>query len=237
MKKTALLLLPFIFAGIFLSGCASIGQIEAPGVNIAGDGIGRMDVAAAVQVVAIDAGHSNEPGDKHTDPAYDPAMTPEWVLNDRIAARVEKILEDYDVKVVRTDDVTGATNVPLDERCRIANEAGADVFVSIHHNAGGGTGIVVYRHEQADDQDTRALQDTVYDALIEKTGNTGNRRTPKDTEDFLVLRKTRMPAVLCEMGYMDHPVDTPLILTEEYAEKCAQALAEALVAYGGLEKR
>ena len=51
-----------------------------------------------------------------------------------------------------------------------------------------------------------------------------------------MLRKTDLPAVLGEFGFMDSAVDTPVILTEEYADQVALGLRDALVSSFGLEE-
>ena len=45
-----------------------------------------------------------------------------------------------------------------------------------------------------------------------------------------------MPAVLIENGFMDSPIDTPIILTEDYANKSATAIAEVIVKMAGANK-
>ena len=54
---------------------------------------------------------------------------------------------------------------------------------------------------------------------------------------FYVLKYTHMVANLCECGFMDHPVDTPLILTDKYASQLAQGFVNAIVKVGGLKKK
>ena len=56
-------------------------------------------------------------------------------------------------------------------------------------------------------------------------------------KDFYVLRNTKMPAVLGEFGFMDSTTDTPVILTEEFAEQAAQGIVKALVETFGLEEQ
>ena len=46
-----------------------------------------------------------------------------------------------------------------------------------------------------------------------------------------------MPAVLLELGFMDSATDVPIILTEDYANRCAEAIVEVIVAKGGLKKK
>jgi hypothetical protein len=49
-------------------------------------------------------------------------------------------------------------------------------------------------------------------------------------------RETTMPAVLLELGFMDSTTDVPIILTEAFAEKCANAIVEVIVDKVGLHK-
>ena len=46
-----------------------------------------------------------------------------------------------------------------------------------------------------------------------------------------------MPAVLLELGFMDSAADVPVILTDEYARGCAEAIVEVVVRRGGLTKK
>ena len=46
-----------------------------------------------------------------------------------------------------------------------------------------------------------------------------------------------MPAVLLELGFMDSATDVPIILTEKFADQCAEAIVGVLVKRGGLEKK
>ena len=74
-------------------------------------------------------------------------------------------------------------------------------------------------------------------ALIKHTGLKGNRATPLASADLHECRETSMPAVLLELGFMDSKVDVPIILTEDYANKCANAIVEVIAAKGGLTKK
>lgn len=194
--------------------------------------------------IALGAGHVLNTAGKRLPIELDPNQTREWWLNDRICDKVEKKLGSYDgYALVRVDDTNGLVPHPdgLAGRCAIANDFGADVFVAVHHNAAGrifsGGGIVVYRDPLANDKATVSLQEEMYAALIAHTGLKGNRADPMAESALYVLRNTKMPAVLLELGFMDSTVDAPIILTEEYAEQCADAIVEVLVKRGGLTKK
>lgn len=183
-------------------------------------------------LICLDAGHYLGTPGKRCLKSIDPGETREWVLNSRAADKVQQRLAAYDCQTMRVDDVTGAEEVTLYERVRAANRAGADLYLSIHHNAGikggSGGGIVVYVCNGVG-EDTTSVQKAVYEATVAATGLRGNRSTPLAVKDYYVLVNTTMPAVLGEFGFMDSTTDTPIILTEEYADQLAEGIVAALV--------
>ena len=189
--------------------------------------------------LALGAGHGINVEGKRCLKSLDPNETREWWLNDRICDMVESMLKDYEgYQLLRLDDSDdGLDNVPLATRTQKANTWGADFYLSVHHNAGvnggRGGGIAVYSHPQAG-AETVAWRDELYEELIRRTGLKGNRSQPKTTADLYVLRKTTMPAVLLELGFMDSATDVPIILTDDYAQKCAAAIVAVIVQKGKL---
>ena len=183
-------------------------------------------------LICIDAGHYLGTPGKRCLKSIDPGETREWVLNSRVADKVQARLAGYDCQTMRADDPTGQTDVTLASRVLAANRAKADVYLSIHHNAGikgdSGGGIVVYVCPGVG-EDTTTLQRAIYEHTVASTGLRGNRSNPFGVADFYVLKYTNMPAVLGEFGFMDSTTDTPIILTEEYADKLADGIVAALV--------
>lgn len=191
--------------------------------------------------IALTAGHYKYTAGRRCLKKFDKNQTREWVLNDRIADKIEKLLEQYEgYALLRTDDTTGEKKIGLTSRTNAANKWEADIYVSIHHNAGinggSGGGIVAYTYTRVDSV-TRTWQKAFYDALIKCTGLKGNRATPLAKKNLHECRETNMPAVLLELGFMDSSTDTPIIITEDYADKCAAAIVEVLVEKGGLKKK
>lgn len=192
--------------------------------------------------IALGAGHSINTAGKRCLKSLDPNETREWWLNDRICDYVEDGLKDYDgCKLLRLDDSDdGKDDVTLSARVTSANNWGADFYLSVHHNAGvnggAGGGIVAISHPQSSKASVE-WRDELYDALIQHTGLKGNRAAPKATSDLYVLRKTTMPAVLLELGFMDSRTDVPVILTDAYAQKCAKAIVGVIVKRGKLTRK
>lgn len=191
--------------------------------------------------IAINAGHGLYTAGKRCMKSIDPNETREWTLNSRIVSKVVEKLKAYTgYELLRIDDPTGKTDIALKTRTDKANKWKADFYLAVHHNAGigggSGGGIVVYTYTKVD-QTTKDWQKAIYDSLIKHTGLKGNRSQPLASADFHECRETSMPAVLIENGFMDSTTDTPIILTEDYAEKSADAIVEVLVAKGGLKKK
>ena len=191
--------------------------------------------------LALSAGHYSKTAGKRCLKKLDKNETREWVLNDRICDKIEQKLKAYDgYQLLRVDDTTGATDVSLDNRTKKANEWKADFYLSIHHNAGiyggKGGGVVAYVYTNVDAK-TLSWQKKLYEAVIDETGLKGNRATPLAKANLAECRKTTMPAVLLECGFMDSSTDVPIILTDDFADKVATACVEVIMAQGKLTKK
>ena len=189
--------------------------------------------------IAYCAGHYlNTPG-KRVPKSLDSAQTREWTLNDRVARHFAAAAEAYQVKLLRTDDPTGKGFVDIPQRTQKANRAGADLYLDIHHNAGigGGTGGGVEAYCYPGSIQGRKYRDAIYGAVIAAGGLKGNRAQPLREKAFDSLYLTDMPAVLVEYGFMDSKTDAPVILTDDYAKKVAQATMEAIAQVASIPKK
>ena len=191
--------------------------------------------------LAISAGHYLGTPGKRCLKSLDPNETREWVLNNRVATKLEKILAEYDgIETLRVDDPTGKKDVTLKERTDAANKWGADFYAAIHFNAGvnggkgGGIVIYIYTNPQAVSVE---WQKAIYDSAIKHDGLKGNRSTPLARKNLHEVRETNMGACLCELGFMDSATDVPVILTEEYADNMAEAIAEVVIEKSGATKK
>lgn len=166
-------------------------------------------------IVVIDAGHGG------TDPGATFDGRQEKDDNLRLAMAVGRILADngMDVRYTRTDDTY---NTPL-EKAVMANDAEADFLVSIHRNAmpvpGTGSGIEVLVFE--DKGVSGKLARNIGEAL-NKTGftNLGTVERP----GLVVLRRTKLPSVLVEAGFIDNEEDNSLF--DQNFQMIAQGIAE-----------
>ena len=105
------------------------------------------------KIVVIDAGHGHyTPGKRCLD------GTREWDLNSRIANILAEMLTESGYRVYRADDISGSKDISLSQRVKLSNDVNADLYISIHHNAGlngkKGGGTVVYYYSN----DTNSLR-------------------------------------------------------------------------------
>lgn len=171
--------------------------------------------------ICVDPGHGGKDPGCTTDDRH------ESDDNLRLALAVQKKLEDQGVRVImtRSDD----TYLTLEERCTVANQAGADLFLSLHRNIadGSASGVEVWKSHIAGDE-SNALADNVLTAL-ENVGIQQNRGVhigsqSSETEDYYVLGHTKMPSLLIELGFLDNDEDNRLFDSnlERYAEAIAR---------------
>ena len=116
----------------------------------------------------------------------------------------------------------------LTERVREANSWGADVFISLHTNAAvttqaTGSEALVY---STSSPVAAPLAENILEELVKKTGlrNRGVIARP----GLYVLRRTQMPAVLVEMGFITNPTDAELMVNspELFAEGIYQGIVD-----------
>ena len=181
--------------------------------------------------ICLDAGHGVTTPGKRCDARIDTNTTREWTLNSRIANKLGLLLKAFDCEVMRVDDVTGASDVTMAERVKKANDWKADVYISIHHDAGvdgqAGGGTTVYYNSTKPERQVQAQ--SLYNNVVGLTGLKGNRYYQIINKGFYVIHNTTMPAFLIENGFMDSSVDTPIILTESHADKTARGILNFLV--------
>lgn len=168
--------------------------------------------------VIIDAGHGgSDPG-----AVFEGRQEKDDAL--RLALAVGRILENAGVEVMYTR-VTDVFDSPL-EKAQMANRSGADYLISIHRNAmpipGTASGIMSLVYEKGGTAEllgsniNRQLAGVGFEDLgvIERPG-------------LILLRRSQMPAVLVEAGFIDNPQDNERF--DESFQEIAQAIADGVL--------
>ena len=138
-------------------------------------------------------------------------------------------------------------DVDLVDRAEEANNAGADMLLSIHFNSGGrgvARGIETYYYQaqadipskinQANHNNPERLEKSkklalkVQQNLLYQTGasDRGVKRA-----SFAVLRETAIPSILVELGFIDNPEELSKIRTNEYQERLANGIVDGILEY------
>lgn len=188
-----------------------------------------------MKTIAIDNGHGyNTPG-KRTPPFPNTGQViREWEFNHPTARKLKELLEQEGYKVIMVSDTIEDT--PLNVRTKRANDAKADLYISIHYNAlnsiwGSHGGIETFHHPNS--ANGKKLADLVQFELIKSTGL---RNRGVKSSNFQVLRETNMPSILVEAGFMDNLEEAKLMLDVEYQTKVAKAIVRGINSYFGIKK-
>ena len=171
--------------------------------------------------VFIDAGHGG------TDPGALGYGYRESDLNLQVAKKVESKLKSkgIDVKMSRSSDIFYS----LSERAEMANDYGADAFVSIHQNSAedkSANGIETYYNRNKEED--KPLSNDIQTQVISQTG--ANNRGVKNAE-FTVLVKSKMISALVECGFITNELEVKKLSDSSYQDKLATGIANGIEEY------
>lgn len=181
------------------------------------------------KIVVLDAGHGG------SDPGAQSGGYNEKDINFEILYNYARTyFEKSDIKVYfsrRTD-----TKVDLYERASFASEVEADIFVSLHmnaHNSSSANGTSVYYSTMntsitSGGLNSQTMAAALADSLSQamKTNNRGVY-----TENFVVVRMTRMPAVLIELAFITNSRDRRIITTASKQKAAAKTIFNTVVGF------
>lgn len=183
-------------------------------------------------LICLDDGHGmNTPG-KRTPPI--PKLGGRVIRENEFNREVVRLL---DIELKRCGFKTllaapGDDDVQLSIRTNRANAAKADLYISVHYNAGQGKGLETY-HFPGSVKGRRAAQ-IIHKHLM----SSGVKRRDRGVKsaNFYVLRKTTMPAVLIEFGFMDDPgLEEAVQMVDPKVQKAfAIAVAKGICEYFGV---
>ena len=204
-----------------------------------GEAVNEKEAYKKPLIVFIDPGHGG----------YDPGATAggyeEEELNLSVAKKVQSLLKyrGYIVYMSRNSDTT----VDLYDRPQMANDLGADIFVSIHHNSSTSSspkGIESYYYKYNEEYNSKintemhnnpirvsrsiTLTNLIHKNMVDYTGAI-DRGT--DGKSFAVVRESAMPATLLELGYINNSSERQYLITNSYQFKLAKAIADGIDEY------
>lgn len=159
-----------------------------------------------------------DPGHGGSDPGAIGVKSKEAANVLAVALALEKklVAQGYEVKLSRRTDVY----LTLSQRTKMANDWGADLFISLHDNSAvnkTATGFETFIFNGVVSAKSINLQKCIHEAIAKDIGlrDRGMKRA-----NFAVVRETKMPAVLIEYGFISNLSDEKIIANE--IEKQAQ---------------
>lgn len=197
------------------------------------------------KVIVIDPGH-NYGGDDGAYATSNGVTYCERDLNMQVALKLRNELQSRGYKVILTrqesDHSTTNLNSSLYNRAKIANDANADLFISIHHNSADITnayGIETFYSDRVHDaafgggydsyRVTRSKQiaTAINNQLVSALGS--YNRGAKES-NLYVTRNTNMPSVLVEVGFITNPSEAARCADSYSQSVAAKAIADAISA-------
>ncbi|WP_284693989.1 N-acetylmuramoyl-L-alanine amidase [Paraclostridium ghonii] len=171
--------------------------------------------------VFVDAGHGG------IDSGANGFGKNEAQLNLEVAKKVEQKLKEKNIQV----EMSRETNefVELGERARLANNYGADVFVSIHQNsadAESANGIETYCHP-----DKKVYSPLALEIQNNAIAQTGARNREVKYSNLAVLRESNMPSALFESGFISNKTEYNKLIDPSYQDKLATGIADGVEKY------
>jgi len=156
-------------------------------------------------------------------------------LSNYIIAYLKTNYTGFQINRTRSDRAFAS----LGARAVKANKWGADVFLSIHVNAGGGTGFESFIYNKTTSSKTKELQKCINNRAMnaaKKHGLGAHGNQPYKSGNLSVLRNTNMPACLTEICYIDSE-DYKLLKNNDFLKDMAEAYAEGIADFLCLPKQ
>lgn len=203
------------------------------------------------KVIVVDPGHAygKDEGVKTT---IDGVNYSETELNMQVAEKLKSELEKrgFTVLMTRTENEKFIDlNDSLSHRVDVANEANAEFYISIHHNAVDGipdaNGVESYYSVASKDDNygggidsdrmekSKQIAKQINDNIVKKL-NANNRGVKTDNQSaagsLFVLKNTNMPAVLVETGFLSNEEEAERCADPESQQLTAEAIAEVIAA-------
>ena len=176
------------------------------------------------RTVVLDPGH----GGSNTGAVAHGLVESELVMD--LARRIEGRLTAIGVSVVYTR--TEHTCPSEDERAALANDAGADLVLSLHcdsHDAAEASGVATFFFGRDRTTSWSAVGEHLADLVLrEVVARTGLENCRSHGRSWALLQQTRMPAVRIEAGYLSHPADAARLADPGFRDTLAEAVLVSL---------
>ena len=179
-------------------------------------------------MILLDNGHGKETPGKRSPVWKDGTQLFEWEYNRKVVDGIIKKLDEIGIKSVKL--VPEDKDISLSERAARANKICQNntcILISVHCNAGGGTGWEVFSTTKKNNSDKLANTFIeVYKELFPDKKCRGHKES-----DFTVIYKSNCPSVLTENFFMDTESDCKFLMSDEGFNRIVDLHVNAIMKY------
>lgn len=188
------------------------------------------------KIIILDNGHGNNTPGKRSPKWEDGTQLFEYEFNRDIVKRIAAMLAKDKINTIIL--VPESNDVSLQERCNRANRiyknsGNNSILISVHGNAGGGTGWECYTTVGNTKSDSIAT--ILYEEAAAEFAKDGwkvrsdmSDGDPDKESQFYILKHTNCPAVLTENFFMDNLKDCKFMMSEEGRNRIARMHYKAI---------
>lgn len=221
----------FLMSFLLIIAMLIVAKESAELVNV----INLQEEKGEQKTVVIDAGHGGiDPGKVGINDAL------EKDINLAIALKVKKYLEQQDINVIMTRETddglyeendTNKKVRDMKKRLSIIEEAEPELAVSIHQNSYpeesvSGMQVFYYKDSAEGTKAALMMQQTMIENLKPQ-----KEREAKENGTYYLLKKTSVPIIIVECGFLSNATEAELLTTSSYQEKCAWAIQLGILRY------
>lgn len=216
---------------LIMAGIIFLCQYVGRGLRdyIMADRAAATSVSGSEKLVVLDPGHGGiDAGKTGVNGAE------EKEINLKIALIAKRMLIEEDIPVIMTresDDRLGDTQTKdLKERVKIMNESRPALVVSIHQNSFQGSDVkgpqVFYYTDSAEGKTAAEILQAGLNQI-----DPSNARDMKSNGSYYILKHAEVPVVIVECGFLSNAEEAAKLVTDEYQEKIASAVAAGIIQY------
>ncbi|RST74218.1 N-acetylmuramoyl-L-alanine amidase [Siminovitchia acidinfaciens] len=179
---------------------------------------GNMVAAQTVKKVVVDPGHGG----------WDSGAVGNGLLEKDLTLKISRkvnqnLVNNYvvDTRMTRDSDVY----LSLKQRTDFANNWGANLFLSIHINASGGSGYEDYIHNKTATPEDKKVQAEINKEINKILIEYNKKNRGQKQANFHVLRESKMASILLEILFIDNKSDAQLLKNEKFLNDISEAIS------------
>lgn len=213
-------------------------SIITPGKYTLANGFNDQYMLKDKKTILIDPGHGGIDGG-----AESKSGTIEKDINLKISLNLKKVLEQNKFNVIMTREVDKGLYTEngsirkkkiedLNNRCKMKEESGCDLFISIHQNLFPESRYYGAQVWYSKNEESKKLAHIIQESFIMDFKDNNKRQEKPALDSYKILRSGKdVPSVIIECGFLSNPVEEQKLKNEEYQKKLAETIGKAILKF------